>query len=60
MSQPVFDPVSDQEPCAQETGFAIPSCYNASEILFHNPAAGRGDKTAIYGAAGNAATVGVD
>ncbi|WFU45061.1 benzoate-CoA ligase family protein [Bradyrhizobium sp. CB82] len=49
----IVDHVSDDAPGAQEIGFEIPECYNASEILFDNLKAGRADKVAVYAAAGN-------
>lgn len=48
------DRVSDDLPCAAEIGFSVPETYNASEILFANLAAGRGDKVAVYSPGGNA------
>lgn len=49
-------PLSDQVPwnCpgALEIGFAVPERYNASEILFQNVTAGRGDHLAVIGPAG--------
>lgn len=39
-------------PSAQEIGFALPARYNASEILFQNVAAGRGEHRAVIGPAG--------
>jgi acetyl-CoA synthetase len=44
---PTADPVPRDAPGAAEIGFAIAERYNASLILFHNLAAGRGDKTAL-------------
>ena len=38
----------------RDIGFAVPERYNASEILFDNLDAGRGDKVAIYADSGNA------
>ncbi len=50
--QVIVDHVPDDAPSAQEIGFAIPRRYNASDILFGNLRAGRGEKVAIYSAAG--------
>ena len=50
----ITDRVPHDLAIARDIGFAIPERYNASEILFDNLAAGRGDKVAIYGAVGNA------
>ncbi len=52
-SQVIVDQVPDDAASAQEIGFAIPERYNASDILFGNLRAGRGEKVAIYSAAGN-------
>jgi benzoate-CoA ligase family protein len=49
----IVDRVPKATPGAQEIGFAVPERYNASEILFGNLQAGRGEKVAIYTAAGN-------
>ncbi|WP_315744122.1 MULTISPECIES: benzoate-CoA ligase family protein [unclassified Bradyrhizobium] len=49
--------IVDQVPCdssgAREIGFAIPSRYNASRILFDNLRKGRGDHPALIGPAGS-------
>jgi acetyl-CoA synthetase len=50
--QAIVDHVPDDAPSAQEIGFAVPQRYNASDILFGNLRAGRGEKVAIYSAAG--------
>ncbi|HZR73195.1 benzoate-CoA ligase family protein [Bradyrhizobium sp.] len=50
--QVIVDHVPDDAPSAREIGFAIPQRYNASDILFGNLRAGRGEKVAIYSAAG--------
>src|SRR5215469_2479565 len=39
-------------PGAREIGFTIPECYNASAVLFDNLAAGRGERPAVIGPAG--------
>jgi benzoate-CoA ligase family protein len=43
----VADPVPRDTPGAREIGFSIPERYNASQILFANLDAGRGDKPAV-------------
>ncbi len=43
----VADPVARDAPGAIEIGFSVSERYNASEILFGNLAAGRGDKAAV-------------
>ncbi len=50
----ITDRVPRDLPIARDIGFAVPERYNASEILFDNLAAGRGDKVAIYADSGNA------
>jgi benzoate-CoA ligase family protein len=44
----IADPVPRQTPGAVEVGFTVSERYNASNILFDNLAAGRGDRTALY------------
>jgi benzoate-CoA ligase family protein len=39
-------------PGAREIGFTVPERYNASAVLFDNLAAGRGDRPAVIGPAG--------
>jgi benzoate-CoA ligase family protein len=39
-------------PGAQEIGFTIPERYNASEVLFQNLTAGRGERLAVIGPGG--------
>jgi len=39
-------------PGAREIGFTIPERYNASEVLFHNLGAGRGERLAVIGPGG--------
>ncbi len=48
----VADPVPWDCPGAAEIGFDIPERYNASEVLFQNLSAGRGDRLAVTGSAG--------
>jgi acetyl-CoA synthetase len=48
MTQEIVDRVPDDAPGAKEIGFGIPERYNASDILFRNLEAGRGDKVAIH------------
>lgn len=43
----VNDPVPRDTLGSREIGFSVPEQYNASDILFDNLAAGRGDKVAI-------------
>lgn len=50
----ISDPVSDDSPGAREIGFAIPSRYNASRILFDNLAKGNGDRIAVRSDRGSA------
>ena len=50
MTSAIRDPVPDDAPGAQEIGFAIPQRYNASEILFAEPA--HADRIALRGPAG--------
>jgi benzoate-CoA ligase family protein len=49
MGSPLSDAVPWDSPGAKEIGFVIPERYNASEILFQNLTAGRGDRIAIAG-----------
>jgi benzoate-CoA ligase family protein len=49
---PIVDLVPLDNPGTREINFAIPTRYNASRILFDNLAAGRGERTALVGAAG--------
>jgi benzoate-CoA ligase family protein len=51
-ASPVADRVPWDSPGAREIGFDIPERYNASEVLFANLAAGRGDFLAVTGPAG--------
>ncbi len=44
---PLADPVPWDCPATQEIRFDIPEHYNASEVLFQNLAAGRGDHLAV-------------
>src|SRR4051812_7795732 len=53
MTSAISDQVPRDNPGAREIGFAIPERYNASRILFDNLAAGRGDRLALTGPAGN-------
>jgi benzoate-CoA ligase family protein len=48
----IADQVPADGPGAREIGFAIPSTYNASRILFDNLAKGRGDRLALTGPLG--------
>ena len=50
---PLADPVPWDCPATQEIRFDIPEHYNASEVLFQNLAAGRGDHLAVIGPAGH-------
>jgi benzoate-CoA ligase family protein len=50
---PLSDPVPWDCPGMREIGFDIPERYNASEVLFQNLAAGRGDRLAVVGPAGH-------
>jgi benzoate-CoA ligase family protein len=56
MMSPAQFAISDQVPVdgagAREIGFEIPAVYNASRILFDNPAKGRGDRMALTGPLG--------
>ncbi len=52
LARPVADPVPWDCPGAAEIGFDIPERYNASDVLFHNLAAGRADRLAVTGPAG--------
>jgi benzoate-CoA ligase family protein len=49
---PMRDGVPRTSPGAREIGFAVPERYNASAILFDNLIAGRGDRCAVTGPAG--------
>jgi benzoate-CoA ligase family protein len=49
----IADAVPPDGAAAKEINFAIAERYNASNILFHNVAAGRGDCLAVIGPAGN-------
>jgi benzoate-CoA ligase family protein len=55
-SSPPHNRVPDRVPwdCpgAQEIGFILPERYNASEVLFQNLVAGRGDRPAVIGPRG--------
>jgi acyl-CoA synthetase (AMP-forming)/AMP-acid ligase II len=48
----IADAVPPDGAAAREINFTIPERYNASDILFHNIAAGRGDRLAVTGPAG--------
>ena len=48
----IVDQVPADSPGAREIGFAIPTTYNASRILFDNLGKGRGDRLALTGALG--------
>lgn len=50
----IVDPVSKEAPGSLEIRFSVPRNYNASDLLYANLEAGRGDKVAIYSAAGSA------
>ena len=54
MENDVSDRVARDAAGGREIGFRIGARYNASEILFANLGAGRGDKVAVYSADGNA------
>jgi len=49
---PLRDGVPRTSPGAREIGFSVPERYNASAILFDNLIAGRGDRCAVTGPAG--------
>ena len=51
-ARPIADAVPPDGAAAQEINFKIADRYNASDILFHNLAAGRGDRLAVTGPAG--------
>ncbi|MGB8627989.1 MAG: benzoate-CoA ligase family protein [Xanthobacteraceae bacterium] len=51
-ASPIVDRVPWDSPGAREIGFDIPERYNASEVLFQNLAAGRGELVAVTGPAG--------
>src|ERR1700709_1714042 len=52
MTREIADQVPPDNPGALEIGFTIPQRYNASRILFDNPANGRGNWPALIGPAG--------
>jgi benzoate-CoA ligase family protein len=52
MISAISDRVPRDNPGAREIGFAIPERYNASQILFDNLAADRGDRLALTGPGG--------
>ena len=52
----IADGVPGECPGAQEIKFTVPVRYNASKVLYQNLRAGRGDRIAVVGPAGNAAT----
>ncbi len=54
MENNVADRVARDAAGGREIGFRLGARYNASEILFANLDAGRGDKVAVYSADGNA------
>jgi acetyl-CoA synthetase len=51
-TRPIADAVPPNGAAAREINFKIAERYNASDILFHNLAAGRGDRLAVTGPAG--------
>jgi hypothetical protein len=51
-TRPIADAVPSDGAAAREINFKIAERYNASDILFHNLAAGRGDRLAVIGPAG--------
>jgi acetyl-CoA synthetase len=51
-TRPIADAVPPDAAAAREINFKIAERYNASDILFHNLAAGRGDRLAAIGPAG--------
>lgn len=51
-TRPLADAVPPDGAAAQEINFKMAERYNASDILFHNLAAGRGDRLAVTGPAG--------
>jgi benzoate-CoA ligase family protein len=51
-ASPIVDRVPWDSPGAREVGFDTPERYNASEVLFQNLAAGRGELVAVTGPAG--------
>jgi benzoate-CoA ligase family protein len=51
-AQLIPDAVPPDSPGAQQIGFAIPTRYNASRILFDNLGKGRGDRLALTGPLG--------
>ncbi len=56
MSEPapaIVDAVPRDAPGSREIAFSLPARYNASEILFHNLAAGRADAVALHAAGGS-------
>jgi len=50
-TRPIADAVPPDGAAAREINFKIAERYNASDILFHNLAAGRGDRLAVTGPA---------
>ncbi|MGJ5092983.1 benzoate-CoA ligase family protein [Bradyrhizobium oligotrophicum] len=52
MTQEIADKVPRDSVGAREIGFAIPTRYNASRVLFDNLARGNADKAALIGPAG--------
>jgi acetyl-CoA synthetase len=52
MTREIADQVPGDGPGAREIGFAIPTQYNASRILYDNLANGHGDRPALIGPAG--------
>ena len=51
-TRPIADAVPPDGAAAREINFKTAERYNASDILFHNLAAGRGDRLAVTGPAG--------
>ena len=51
-TRPIADAVPPNGAAAREINFKIAERYNASDILFHNLAASRGDRLAVTGPAG--------
>ena len=52
MTREITDRVPSDSPGASEIGFAIPTQYNASRILYDNLSNGHGDRLALTGPAG--------
>jgi acetyl-CoA synthetase len=52
MTREIADRVPSDSPGAREIGFAIPTQYNASRILYDNLSNGHGDRVALTGPAG--------